>query len=80
MERVHAKANAQLSMKVFSIDAGLAVDARLVWSVSTPMSREKIKQKKLVREQSKQNPEKRPVKFGRDLESDWTKSKDVPLN
>ena len=44
MERVHAEILGQLSEKGFSIDAGLAVDARLVRSVSTPVSRDKLKQ------------------------------------
>ena len=79
MERVHAEILGQLQKKGFSIDAGLAVDARLVKSVSTPVSREKIEEKRQEREQRQQDPTKKPMRFGRDLESDWTKRKDVPF-
>ena len=79
MERVHAEILGQLSEKGFSIDAGLAVDARLVRSVSTPVSRDKLEEKKLEREQRKQDPGINPIKFCRDLESDWTRRKDVPF-
>ncbi|HOO45663.1 MAG TPA: IS5 family transposase [Deltaproteobacteria bacterium] len=79
MERVHAEILGQLQKKGFPIDAGLAVDARLVRSVLTPVSRDKIEEKKLEREQRKQDPTREPAKFGRGLESDWTKRKDVPF-
>ncbi|HPA08491.1 MAG TPA: IS5 family transposase [Methanoregulaceae archaeon] len=79
MERVHAEILGQLQKKGFSIDAGLAVDARLVKSASTPVSRDKIEEKKQEREQRKQDLTKKPMRFGRDLESDWTRRKDVPF-
>jgi len=79
MERVHAEILGQLQKKGFSIDAGLAVDARLVQSVSTPVSKDKIEEKRLEHEQRKQDPTKKPMKFGRDLESDWTKRKGTPF-
>ncbi len=79
MERVHAKLLGQLQKKVFSIDSELAVDARLVRSVSTPVSKDRIEEKKQEREQRKQDITKKPMKFGRDLESDWTKRKEVPF-
>ncbi len=50
MERVHAEILGQLQKKGFSIDAGLAVDARLVKSASTPVSRDKIEEKTLERD------------------------------
>jgi len=49
MERVHAGILGQLQEKGFPIDAGLAVDARLVRSVSTPVSRDKLEANKLER-------------------------------
>ena len=51
----------------FSIDAGLAVDARLVRSVSTPASKDKLNE---MKQERKQDKTKKPLKFGRDLESD----------
>ena len=77
MERVHANLLGQLQKKGFSIDAGLAVDARLVRSVSSPISKDKLEEKRQEREQRKQDKSKEPMKFGRDLESDWTKRKEV---
>jgi len=75
MERIHVEILGQLQKKWFSIDAGLAVDARLVRSASKPVSRDKVEEKKQERKQRKQDPTREPVKFGRDLESDWTKRK-----
>jgi IS5 family transposase len=77
MERVHANLLGQLQKKGFSIDTGLAVDARLVRLVSSPMSKDKLEEKRQEREQRKQDKSKEPMKFGRDLESDWTKRKEV---
>jgi IS5 family transposase len=79
MERVHVELLGQLQKKGFSIDAGLAVDARLVRSVSTPVSKDKIEEKKQEREQRNQDTTKKSLKFCRDLESDWTKRKEVPF-
>jgi len=50
-----------------------------VRSVSTPVSRDKIEEKRQEREQRKQNPTGEPVEFGRDLVLGWTKRKDVPF-
>jgi transposase, IS5 family len=79
MERVHANLLRQLQKKGFSIDAGLAVDARLIRSASTPVSKDKLEEKKQEREQREFDTTKRPLKFCRDLESDWTKRKEVPF-
>ena len=59
MERVHAGLLGQLQKKGFSIDAGLAVDARLVRSVLTPVSKDKTDEKKQEREQRKQDTTKK---------------------
>jgi IS5 family transposase len=77
MERVHEELLAQLRVMGFSIDAGLAVDARLVRSASSPISREKIEDKRQEREQDTTTDE--PVKFRRDLEADWTVKNDIPV-
>jgi hypothetical protein len=69
----------QLQKKGFSIDAGLAVDARLARSVSTPVSKDKIEEKKQEREQRKQDTTKKSLKFCRDLESDWMKRREIPF-
>jgi len=53
----------QLRAKGFSIDAGLAVDARLVRSASRPLSKEKIKEKRQEMQRKEQDGKKEPVKF-----------------
>ena len=79
MERIHTELLSQLRAKGFSIDAGLAVDARLVRSASSPLSKDKIKEKRQERQRKEQGGKKGPVKFSRDLESDWTVKNDVPV-
>ena len=75
MERIHAELLSQLRAKGFSIDAGLAVDARLVRSALSPLSKEKREEK----ERKDREGSGKPVKFSRDLESDWTVKNDVPV-
>ena len=41
--------------------------------------KDKLNDMKQEREQRKQDKTKKPLKFGRDLESDWTKRKKTPL-
>lgn len=79
MERVHAELLSQLQVKGFSIDAGLAVDARLVRSASSPFSKDKLEKINEQRQQEKQDGKDKPMKFSRDLESDWTVKNDVPV-
>ncbi len=79
MERVHAELLAQLQVKGYSIDAGLAVDARLVRSASSPLSKDKLEKINQQRQQEKKDGKDKPVKFSRDVESDWTVKNDVPV-
>lgn len=79
MERIHAELLAQLQVKGYSIDAGLAVDARLVRSASSPLSKDKLEKINQQRQQEKKDGKDKPVKFSRDVESDWTVKNDVPL-
>jgi transposase, IS5 family len=63
-----------------SINEGIAVDARLVKSASRPMSNDdlnKLKEKR-SRAEGKLDKKGRPLKFTRDLESDWTVKNDEP--
>lgn len=57
-----------------SINEGIAVDARLVKSVSGPMSNDDLKElkDKRNRPEGKLDKNGKPLKFSRDLESDWT--------
>ena len=69
----------KLRAKGFSIDAGLAVDARLVRSASSPLSKGKIKEKRQEKERKEPEGSGKPIKFSRDLESEWTVKNDVPV-
>ena len=58
----------------------LAVDARLVESASRPMSNDDLKKKRAHRgtEEGKKDINGKPLKFSRDLQSDWTIKNEVP--
>ena len=79
MERIHAELLAQLQVKGYSIDAGLAVDARLVRSASSPLSKDKLEKINQQRQQEKKDGKDKPVKFSRDVESDWTVKNGDPV-
>jgi len=63
-----------------SINEGIAVDARLVKSASRPMSNDDLKKLKENRNtpEGKLDINGKPLKFTRDLESDWTIKNDTP--
>jgi len=63
-----------------SINEGIAVDARLVKSASKPMSNDGLKKLKDKRNtpEGKLDKNGNPLKFSRDLESDWTVKNDEP--
>jgi transposase, IS5 family len=58
----------------------VAVDARLVESVSRPLSNDELKKKRAYRNtvEGKNDKNSKPLKFTRDLESDRTIKKEVP--
>jgi len=70
----------EFEKKGFSINEGMAVDARLVKSASRPISNDKIKEEKDKRNSTEGKVDKNgdTMKFSRDLESDWTVKNDVP--
>jgi len=70
----------QFADKGLTINEGIAIDARLVQSASHPISKEKLKEEKQKRETpaGKLNKKGNPLKFSRDLESDWTVKNNVP--
>ncbi len=63
-----------------SINEGIAVDARLVKSASKPMSNEGLTKLKETRNTPEGRVDKNgnPLKFSRDMESDWTIKNDTP--
>jgi len=80
MDQVNSEILRQFEQQGLTINEGIAVDARLVQSASKPISNEQIKRFK----EKKQTPEGKldkngkPLKFSRDLESDWTVKNDKP--
>jgi IS5 family transposase len=70
----------QFSQKGLSINEGVAVDARLVQSASHPISNDEIKKQREKREtpEGKIDKNGKPLKFSRDLESDWTVKNETP--
>jgi IS5 family transposase len=63
-----------------SINEGIAVDARLVKSASRPISNTDVRKLKEKRDIPEGTVDKNgnPLKFSRDLESDWTIKNDTP--
>ena len=86
--RVSKEAMIQLNSEVLrefakrglSINEGIAVDARLVKSASHPMSNEQLREEREKRQWPEGEVDKNgnPVKFCKDVESDWTVKNDAP--
>ena len=70
----------QFSQKGLTINEGVAVDARLVQSASHPISNEEIKKQREKKEtpDGKVDKNGKPLKFSRDLESDWVVKNEIP--
>ena len=70
----------EFARRGLSINEGIAVDARLVKSASKPLSNENLRKLKQKREtpEGKVDKDGNPLKFSRDLESDWTVKNDEP--
>jgi len=80
MTRINSVVLQQFSKKGFVINEGIAVDARLVQSASHPISNEEMKkeQEKRARPAGKLDENGKPLKFSRDIESDWTIKNEKP--
>ena len=70
----------QFAQKDLSINEGIAIDARLVKSASRPLSNDDLRKRKEKRSTPEGNLDKNgnPLKYSRDLESDWTIKNDTP--
>ena len=80
MIRLNDEVLVEFERRGLSINEGIAVDARLVKSASRPMSNDdlkKLKEKRITPE-GKLDKKGRPLKFSRDLESDWTVKNEKP--
>jgi IS5 family transposase len=78
MRMINHEILSQFASKGFTINEGVAVDARLVKSASHPISKEKLEEEKQKRETGKLDRNGNILKFSRDIESDWTIKNDVP--
>jgi len=81
MEAIHGELLKQFSEKGYSIEGGMAIDARLVKSSAGPKSTEKIEEEKQKRETPEGNEDKngKPVKFRSDIDSDWVVRNEQPF-
>jgi len=70
----------EFAKKGLSINEGIAVDARLVKSASKPLSNDELRKQRDKRDTSEGKLDKKgnPLKFSRDLESNWTVKNDKP--
>jgi IS5 family transposase len=80
MRMINHELLSQFAAKGLTINEGIAIDARLVQSASHPLSAEKLEEKKLKKQtpEGKIDKNGKPLKFSRDLESDWTVKNEVP--
>jgi IS5 family transposase len=80
MRLINHELLSQFASRGLAITEGIAVDARLVQSASHPRSKEKLEEEKKKREtpEGKLDKNGNPLKFSRDLESDWTVRNDIP--
>jgi len=80
MRAVNNELLSQFASKGLTINEGIAVDARLVHSASHPRSKQKLEEEKKICEtpEGKLDKTGNPLKFSRDLESDWTVKNDIP--
>lgn len=80
MRMVNHELLSQFTAKGLMINEGIAIDARLVQSASHPLKTEKLEEEKLKKQTPEGNLNKKgkPLKFSRDLESDWTVKNEIP--
>ena len=80
MDQINSEILRQFENQGLTINEGVAVDARLVKSASRPISNEKIKEssEKYNTHEGKLGKNGNPLKFHRDLDSDWVVQKDTP--
>ncbi|OGP49403.1 MAG: hypothetical protein A2Y79_09800 [Deltaproteobacteria bacterium RBG_13_43_22] len=71
----------QSSQKGLTINEGIAIDARLIQSASHSLSNEELEKQREERAtpEGQVNKNGTPLKFSRDLESDWTVKMMFPI-
>jgi IS5 family transposase len=80
MDQINSEILRQFENQGLSINEGIAVDARLVKSASRPLSNDELKKHRDKRNspEGKLDKNGKPLKFSRDLQSDWTVKNDLP--
>ncbi len=80
MDQINSEILRQFQNQGLSINEGIAVDARLVKSASRPVSNDQLKElrEKANTPDGKVDKNGKPLKFSRDIESDWVVQKDKP--
>ena len=80
MNQLNSEILRQFEGQGLTINEGIAVDARLVQSASKPLSNDDLKKQRDKRNtpEGKLDKNGKPLKFCRDLESNWTIKNDVP--
>ena len=80
MDQINSEILRQFEQQGLTINEGIAVNARLVKSASRPVSQEELKKQREHRqtEEGKRDKNGKPLKFTRDIESDWTVRNDTP--
>jgi IS5 family transposase len=80
MDQINSEILRQFEAQGLTINEGIAVDARLVKSASRPISNDKIKEAIDMHNtpEGKLDKNGKPLKFHRDLDSDWVVQKDTP--
>lgn len=81
LEKVHHELLLQCATLGFSIESGMAVDARVVKSASRPVSDRRLRELREKRKAMTQirKDTQRGVRFQRDLDSDWTVKNNRPV-
>jgi IS5 family transposase len=80
MKSINNELLRQFAARGLTINEGIAIDARLVQSASHPLSEDKLEEARKKREtlEGKLDKNGKPLKFSRDLESDWTVRNNSP--
>ena len=80
MIKINSEVLIQFDKEGLSINEGIAVDARLIQSASRPISNDQIKEFREKRKtpEGKLDKKGRPLKFSRDLDSDWVVQNETP--
>ena len=80
LDQLNSEILRQFEKQGLAINEGIAVDARLVQSASKPLSNDELKKHRDKRNtpEGKLDKNGKPLKFCRDLQSDWTVKNDVP--